>query len=182
MLLRFDGAEPSLSPSAFIAPTAVLIGQVEVGSESSVWFQTVVRGDINHIWIGNQSNIQDGCLLHVTNRNPLIIGSRVTVGHGAILHGCRIANNCLIAMGAIVLDDAIVEESCLIGAGTLVPPGMKIERGSLVLGSPAKIIRPLNDSDLDKIERGWRNYVEYAGKYAQQLPPQLESNFNAGNS
>jgi gamma-carbonic anhydrase len=169
LLLRFNGSQPTVASSAFIAPNATLIGMVTIQEEASIWFQTVVRGDINHISIGSQTNIQDSCVLHVTYKHPVILGKRITVGHGAILHGCNIADDCLIAMGAIVLDGAVIEEKCLIGAGTLVPPGMVVPQGSLVLGSPAKIIRQLNDADLDKIERGWRNYVQYSKQYKDEI-------------
>lgn len=173
MISEFAGIKPILPDSVFVAPTAVIIGNVTAGEEASIWFQTVARGDINSIHIGNQTNIQDSCVLHVTGKHPLVIGNRVTAGHGAILHGCKINDYCLIAMGAIVLDDAEIGEHCVVGAGALVPPGMKIPAGSLVLGSPAKIIRPVNDADLEMIESGWRHYVENARAYQAQLGSKL---------
>jgi carbonic anhydrase/acetyltransferase-like protein (isoleucine patch superfamily) len=168
-LLPFDGAAPSIDQSVFIAPGAVIVGRVSVGRESSIWFQCVARGDINSITIGNQTNIQDGCMLHVTHRHPLIVKDRVTVGHGAILHGCEINDDCLIAMGAIVLDGAIIGESSLIAAGTLVPPGMNVPPGSLVMGTPGKVIRPLTPEDKERVMKGWRNYIGYAESYKMQL-------------
>lgn len=169
MITAFKGRSPRISPSAFVAPDATVIGRVELADESSLWFQTVVRGDINEIRIGTQTNIQDGSLLHVTRRHPVIIGNRVTVGHGVIIHGCDIGDDCLIAMGAIVLDGAVIEPGCIIGAGTLIPPDMRVAAGSLVLGSPGKVVRQLSEQDLRRIESGWRNYVEYRREYMEEF-------------
>ena len=165
MISAFKGISPRIPASVFVAPNATIIGRVEMGEESSLWFQTVVRGDINQISIGAQTNIQDGCLLHVTKRHAVIVGNRVTVGHSAIIHGCDIGDDCLIAMGAIVLDGAIVEPGCIIGAGALIPQDMKVPAGSLVLGSPGKVVRQLTEQDRRRIESGWRNYVEYRREY-----------------
>lgn len=169
MIRAFKGRSPRIAASAFIAPNATVIGRVEVGEESSIWFNTVARGDINEIRIGSQTNIQDGCILHVTRRHPVIIGSRVTFGHGAIIHGCDIGDDCLIAMGAIVLDGAVIEPGCIVGAGTLIPPDLKVPAGSLVLGSPGRVVRQLNEQDLRRIESGWRNYVEYRKEYLDEF-------------
>lgn len=171
-LFSYDGAAPSVDQSAFIAPNATVVGRVSIGAESSIWFQCVLRGDINSIAIGSQTNIQDACLLHVTHRHPLVVKDRVTVGHGAILHGCEIKSDCLIAMGAIILDGAVVGEGCLIGAGSLIPPGMQIPTGSLVMGVPGKIIRQLSSEDKKQMIHGWQNYIGYAGSYRQQLAAQ----------
>jgi gamma-carbonic anhydrase len=168
-VLSFDGAAPSVDASAFVAPGSTLIGRVSIGRESSIWFQCVIRADINSITIGNQTNIQDGCLLHVTHRQPLIVKDRVSVGHGAILHGCEIEDDCLIAMGATVLDGAVVGAGSLIAAASLVPPGMHIPEGSLVMGVPGKVIRPLTDADRERVMKGWRNYIGYAQTYKKQL-------------
>lgn len=162
-------SRPAVPDSVFVAPTAVVIGSVRLGEQCSIWYNSVVRGDINEIRIGARTNVQDGCLLHVTHRHPLNLHDCITVGHGAILHGCTIESDCLIAMGAIVLDGAVVESHCIIGAGTLVPPGMRIPSRSLVLGSPGRVVRQLNQEDLDRIESGWKNYVEYAASYKSQL-------------
>ncbi|MBY0549219.1 MAG: gamma carbonic anhydrase family protein [Candidatus Obscuribacterales bacterium] len=171
MISAFKGRAPRISPSAFVAPDATVIGRVELADESSLWFQSVVRGDINEIRIGTQTNIQDGSLLHVTRRHPVIIGNRVTVGHGVIIHGCDIGDDCLIAMGAIVLDGAVIDPGCIIGAGTLIPPDMRVPAGSLVLGSPGKVVRQLTEQDLRRIESGWRNYVEYRREYMEEFKP-----------
>ncbi len=169
MISAFKGISPRIAATAFVAPNATVIGRVDLAEESSLWFQTVARGDINEIRIGSQSNLQDGCLLHVTRRHAVTIGSRVTVGHGAIIHGCEIGDDCLIAMGAIVLDGAIVESGSIIGAGTLIPPDMRVPGGVLVLGSPGKVVRQLTEQDLRRIESGWRNYVEYRREYLEDF-------------
>ncbi len=172
MILSFAGKSPRIAPDAYIAPGVVLIGDLEIESSASVWFQSVLRADINSIYVGEASNIQDACLLHVTRRHECRVGKRVTVGHGAILHGCSIGDDCLIAMGAIVLDGAVIENNCLIGAGTLVPPNMKVKSGSLLLGSPAKVVRELNDEDLERIKQGWQNYVDYAKQFDSEIKSQ----------
>lgn len=154
-----------MDASCFVAPTAVLIGEVTLLTNSSVWFHSVLRADINRIEIGVNSNIQDGCLLHVTNRHPLVVKDNVTVGHGVILHGCTVENNCLIAMGAIVLDGAHLEENCLIAAGSVIAPNTRIPAGSIVMGVPGKIVRGAKPEDRERIAKGWRNYVGYAAKY-----------------
>ena len=169
MISSFEGKSPSISKSAYIAPGTIIVGDVSLGDQVSIWFQTVIRGDINKIEIGAQTNIQDGCLLHVTQTHPLIVGSRVTVGHGVILHGCNVADDSLIAMGAIILDGAVVERGCLVGAGALVPPGMVIPEDSLVLGSPARVVRTVRPEDKERIQKGWQNYVEYSNRFREGL-------------
>lgn len=165
MIYRFEKYSPQVHETAYIAPTATLVGRVAVGAEASIWFNTVVRGDINSISIGERTNIQDGCLLHVTNQHPLVIGQNVTAGHGAIIHGCNIGNDCLIAMGAIILDGAVVGAGSIVAAGALVSPGTVIAPGSLVMGVPGKVVRDVSDEDRERIRRGWQNYVTYARTY-----------------
>ena len=165
MLYQYQDAKPQISDNAFIAPTAVVLGQVTVGAGSSIWFNCVLRGDINRITIGNNTNIQDGCLLHVTHRNPVVLEDRITAGHGAILHGCHIEADCLIAMGAIVLDGAVVGTGSIVAAGALIAPATTIPPESLVMGVPARVVRPVTRDDREKIERGWQNYVRYASSY-----------------
>jgi carbonic anhydrase/acetyltransferase-like protein (isoleucine patch superfamily) len=174
-LYAFDGASPDIDSTAFLAPGVIAVGNVKIGPRASIWFQAVVRGDINSVTIGAETNIQDGCLLHVTHRHALRVDERVTVGHGAILHGCHIEADCLIAMGAIVLDGAIVGKGSLVGAGSLVPPGMTVPPGSLVMGVPAKVIRQLTDDDRNRVMRGWQNYVGYAESYRTQLAAKFPS-------
>ncbi len=169
MLITFNDVKPKIHPTAFVAPTASLIGAVELKEQASVWFACVLRGDINSITIGVKSNIQDGCILHVTDDLPVVVGDRVTCGHGAIIHGCTIEDDCLIAMGAIVLDGAVVGAGSVVGAGCTVAPGTIIPPNSLVLGTPGKVIRQVKPDDREKIDRGWQNYVEYSEIYKRQL-------------
>jgi carbonic anhydrase/acetyltransferase-like protein (isoleucine patch superfamily) len=169
MNFSINGCSPDLDENVFVAPNATLIGRVSVGSASSIWFQAVVRGDINEIKIGKQTNIQDGSLLHVTASHALIIGDCVTVGHGAILHGCIIESQCLISMGAVVLDGAKIGSGSIVAAGAVVAPGVDIPCESLVMGVPAKVVRKVTIQDKARIESGWQNYVEYAASYRSSL-------------
>lgn len=165
MIYPYKDFQPAVHESAFVAPTAVLIGQVDIQPGSSIWFHCVLRADVNAIKIGSNSNIQDGCLLHVTQEHPLIIEERVTAGHGAILHGAHIESDCLIAMGAIVLDGARVGAGSIVAAGALVAPGMNIPPDSLVMGVPGRVIRPVGAEDRLRIEQGWKNYMDYSRVY-----------------
>lgn len=166
MLLDFNNKTPSIGNHVFIASTAVIVGDVSVGDFSSIWFNSVVRGDINHIIIGNYSNIQDNCVLHVRkDRFPLLIGDYVTVGHGVIAHGCEIKSNTLLGIGSIVLDGAVINESSIVGAGSLVPPGFIVPSGKLVVGSPCKVIRDLTEEEITSIQELSANYISYSKSY-----------------
>lgn len=176
MLLTYENIAPAIDDTVFVAPTAVLIGRVSVKAGSSIWFHCVVRADINAIEIGENTNIQDGCLLHVTNRNPLYVGNRVTVGHGAILHGCRIEDDCLISMGAILLDQAVIGEGSIIAAGSVVSPGTKIAPESLVMGVPGRVVRQVTADDRHKIDKGWQNYSHYSDVYRGMNLRQMPEN------
>lgn len=166
MLKPFRGIMPRLSPSVFAEESARIIGDVQIGDNSSVWFNVVIRADVNHIRIGNRTNIQDGTVVHVTNRTfPTLIGDDVTVGHSAILHGCVIGSRCLIGMGAIVLDGCQIGEGSILAAGSVVAPGTVIASGSLVVGAPARFKRKLTDEEMQNIERSALNYVAYAAEY-----------------
>ncbi len=169
MALRtFCGKSPKIHPSAWVEESAQVIGDVEVGARSSLWFNVVVRGDVHSIRIGEETSVQDLSCLHVLkDRFSLTVGNRVTIGHSVTLHGCVIGDLCLIGMGATVLDGAEVGEGCIIAAGTLVPPGMKIEPYSLVMGSPAKVKRPLNDQERLSLAKSAANYVEYSRQYRE---------------
>jgi carbonic anhydrase/acetyltransferase-like protein (isoleucine patch superfamily) len=164
MLLEIGG-RPEIHESAFIAPNATVIGNVKIAASASVWFGAVVRGDINSISIGERSNIQDMCVVHVPSTANAVVGRDVTVGHGAILHGCRVGDNCLIGMGAVVMDNAEIGEDSIVGAGALVTQGAKIPPRSLVLGSPAKVIRELRPEEIAGISRSAEEYHGYAKKY-----------------
>jgi carbonic anhydrase/acetyltransferase-like protein (isoleucine patch superfamily) len=154
-----------IHPTAFVAETCVLRGDVEVGSYSSLWFHCVVRGDAAPIRIGERSNVQDGCVLHVDADRPVQIGDDVTLGHGAIVHGARVHDEVLIAMRATVLSGAIVERRCIVGAGAVVAENARIPEGSLVLGVPGKVIRSLRAEEIDRILENARAYVRYAEAY-----------------
>ncbi len=160
MILPHPGKWPEIHETAWIAPSADVIGEVSMGERSSIWFQVVVRGDVNWIKIGARTNIQDHSMLHVTRRkSPLTVGDEVTVGHRVTLHGCTIGNRVLLGMGAIVMDDAVVGDDCIIGAGSLVTQRTVIPSGSLVMGSPAKVVRTLKPEELAFLKQSAENYV-----------------------
>lgn len=166
MILPHHGKWPQVSETAFVATSADVIGEVEIGTHSSIWFQCVVRGDVNWIKIGSRTNIQDHSMLHVTRKkSPLTIGDEVTVGHRATLHGCTVGNRVLIGMGAIILDDAEIGDDCIIGAGALVTKGTKVPSGSLVIGAPAKVTRPLRPEELAFLPQSAAHYVNDAMEY-----------------
>lgn len=168
MIRPFRGLSPRIDPTAFVEASAQVIGDVVLGARSSVWFGCVVRGDVHSIHIGEETNVQDLSVLHVRGgSSPLRLGDRVTVGHAAALHGCTIGDGCLVGIGAIVMDDAQVGPDCLIAAGSLVTPAMRIPARSLVMGSPAKVKRPVNDAELLLLRRTAANYVEYARAYRE---------------
>src|SRR5215510_11816711 len=163
MLVAYGGRAPRVDPTAYVVESAVVVGDVVIGSESSVWFGAVVRGDIEAIRIGARTNIQDNATLHVVGgKFGTILGDGVTVGHNAVVHGCTVEDGALIGMGAIVLDDARIGAESLIAAGALVPPGSRIPPRSLVLGSPGKVVRQVSDDELERIRSSASNYVGYA--------------------
>src|SRR5512139_3794790 len=144
MLIAFRGTYPVVAADAFVAPTATIVGDVQVGSESGIWFGVILRGDVNSIRIGRRTNLQDGTIVHVTSgTHPTVIGDGVTIGHGVKLHGCTVADGCLIGIGAIVLDGAVIGEGSMVAAGSLVVPGTVVPPCSLLVGSPAKVKREL---------------------------------------
>jgi carbonic anhydrase/acetyltransferase-like protein (isoleucine patch superfamily) len=157
---KFLRAKPKLGKGVFIAKSAVVLGDVRMGDQSSVWYNATVRGDINYIEIGHHTNIQDNAVLHLADDYPCIIGNYVTVGHSAIIHACTIGNEVLVGMGAIVLDGAVVGDQCLIGAKALVTGGTKIPAGSLVLGSPAKVARALTAEERAGLKHWADKYVD----------------------
>lgn len=171
--MTFDGKSPDIDKSAFIAPSADIIGEVTIGKDSSVWFGCVVRGDIHKIEIGARTNIQDLSMLHVTHftkedrsdGNPTIIGDDVTIGHRVMLHGCEIQNACLIGMSATILDGAVIGEESIVGAGSLVTKNKKFPPRSLIMGSPAKLIRELSDEEVTTLYKSAQNYVDYKNRY-----------------
>jgi gamma-carbonic anhydrase len=166
MFEDFDGKSPRVDPRAFVHAAAVVIGDVVIGPESSIWPNVTLRGDDGPVVIGAQSSIQDNAVIHCTQGLSWTrVGDRVTVGHSAILHGCTIHDEVLIGMGAIVLDNAVVESGSLVAAGTLVPPGKVVRAGTVVAGNPMKVLRECRDSDRQMIDTGWRAYVARAAQY-----------------
>lgn len=173
MIHDFEDHRPRIHAEAFVHPDATLIGQVEIGARSSVWPGTVMRGDMGRIVIGDETSIQDGTVCHMTEGwSETRIGNRVTVGHRVILHGCIVEDECLIGMGAILLDNVRIGTGSLVGAGALVTVGTEIPPGSVVMGAPAKVIRPVGDRERAMIEGGWPTYVDHAARYRQQLAKQ----------
>ena len=161
-LNRFLRQQPRLGKSVYVARGAVVLGAVKLGNASSVWYNAVLRGDINRIAVGHHTNIQDGAVLHLADRFPCLVGNYVTVGHSAIVHACRIGDEVLVGMGAVILDGAVVGKQSLIGAGTLVPQGMRIPPGSLVLGTPARVVRALTPKERHRLKYWAQKYADYA--------------------
>jgi carbonic anhydrase/acetyltransferase-like protein (isoleucine patch superfamily) len=164
--MSYAGKIPEIAAGVFIEKSACVIGDVSIGADSSIWFNCVIRGDVNYIRIGTRTNIQDACVVHVTSRtNPTIIGDEVTVGHRVVLHGCRIGSRSLIGIGAIILDGVVIGEGSIIGAGALITHGKEIPDGSVVVGNPSRISRHTTTDDDTSIEHHWRHYLEYKNKY-----------------
>ncbi|HJQ36574.1 MAG TPA: gamma carbonic anhydrase family protein [Thermoanaerobaculia bacterium] len=167
MIIRpYNNKAPRLGERVFVAENAAIIGDVEVGDDCSIWYSATIRGDVNGIRIGARTNVQDNCTIHVTHLQwPTVIAEEVTIGHGAIVHGCTVHRGALIGMGSRVLDGAVVGEFALIGAGALVPEGMQVPPRVLVVGVPARVKRPLTDEELARLDQSWKNYLEYKDCY-----------------
>jgi len=160
---KFLRKRPTLGKGVYIARGAVVLGDVSIGDHSSIWYNAVLRGDINRIDVGHHTNIQDNCVLHLADDFPCIVGDYVTAGHSAIIHACTVGNEVLVGMGATILDGAVIGDQCLIGAHALVTVGQQIPRGSLVLGSPAKVVRKLTVCERSKLKYWAEKYSLYAG-------------------
>ncbi|HEX5756250.1 MAG TPA: gamma carbonic anhydrase family protein [Arenimonas sp.] len=173
----FKGQLPQLGERVYIDPAATVIGDVVIGDDSSIWPGTVLRGDVNFIRIGARTNIQDGSIVHVTHDGPYtppgglatIIGNDVTIGHGAIIHACRIEDACLIGMGATVLDGAVIRQHGFVGAGAVVPPGKTVDSGELWLGNPAKPVRKLSDKEIEQLYYSAQHYLRLKDAYLSEL-------------
>ncbi len=166
MIYKFNNIIPKIAESAMIAPSAEIIGDVVIGENTSIWFQTLIRGDVNYIRIGDNCNIQDMCLIHVArDLFPVEIGNNVSLGHRVTIHGAKLKDFSFVGMGATLMDDVELGEYAFVGAGSLVTPGKKIPSGMLVMGSPAKIIREINEKEKEIIERTARNYQKYKENY-----------------
>ena len=162
----------------YISPRASVTGEVRLGEEVSIWHNATLRGDLAPILVGRGSNVQDGAVMHVAQDLPCVVGEEVTIGHGAIVHGCRVADRCLIGMGAIILNGAEIGEESIIGAGALVPEGKKIPPRSLVLGNPARIVRHVKDSEIEKIKKTAQHYREMAASAAQEKLLSIEPSYD----
>lgn len=165
MILNFEGKRPVISEESFIAENATVIGEVVIGKFSSIWYNTVLRGDIAPIIIGNNTSIQDGSIVHCDLGIPTIIGNNVTVGHHVMLHACKIGDNSLIGMGAIVLDGAEVGEGAIVGAGAIVTPKTKIPSFTMALGIPAKVVRNLSEEEIENLKNHALDYAELMKRY-----------------
>jgi carbonic anhydrase/acetyltransferase-like protein (isoleucine patch superfamily) len=166
MLIPYGTISPLLHPSVYVAEGAIILGDVEIGEDSSVWFNTVIRGDVHEIRIGKRTNIQDLSMVHTTfNKYPTHIGDNVTVGHMAMLHGCTIGDFSLIGMHATVLDRAIVRPYSMVAAGAVVREGFEVPEGTLVAGVPAKVVRELTDAEREKLVQSAQNYIDYVASY-----------------
>ncbi|GAB7218894.1 gamma carbonic anhydrase family protein [Vibrio comitans] len=175
-LRSYKGIQPSIESGVYIDDSAVVVGDVRIGTDSSIWPQVAARGDVNHIHIGQRTNIQDGSVLHVTHKNasnpegyPLIIGDEVTIGHLVMLHGCTIKDRVLVGMSTTILDGAIVESDVFIGAGSLVPPNKRLESGYLYVGRPVKQVRPLTEQEAAFLSKSADNYVQNKNDYLNEV-------------
>ena len=171
MIYRLADVAPNLTDSNFIAPNATLIGDVTLGAQASIWFNVVIRADLASINIGENTNIQDGSILHVDAKFPMSIGNNVTVGHKVMLHGCTIGENTLIGMNAVILNGAKIGKNCLIGANSLITENMEVPDGHLALGSPAKVVKALDDSTQAMFTKSAMHYVENGQRYLAELTP-----------
>ena len=169
MIKSFQNLHPKIHESAYVTDDAIVIGDVEIGAESSVWFGSILRGDVNHIRIGARTNVQDGSIIHVSRKtHSTILEDEVTLGHRVTLHGCHIETGCLIGIGAIILDGVRVGKNSMVAAGSLITPNTQIPPRSLVMGSPAKVKRELGDDEVKDLEKFWRNYVSLSRIYQNQ--------------
>jgi gamma-carbonic anhydrase len=166
MIAAFKDTFPKIHDTVFVADNAIIIGDVEIGEDASIWFGSVLRGDVNYIRVGARTNIQDQTIIHVSSKGlPTIVEENVTVGHRVTLHACHVESGCLIGIGAILMDGVRVGKNSLVAAGSLVTPGTQIPPNSLVVGSPARVKRELTEKELAHLDRSWRNYVELKNHY-----------------
>ena len=171
MIKSFQKLNPKIHETAFIAENAVVVGDVEIGAESSVWYGSILRGDVNYIRIGARTNIQDASVIHVSSKtHPTVLEDEITLGHRVTLHGCYVERGCLIGIGAIILDGVRVGKNSLVAAGSLLTPNTQIPPRSLVMGSPAKVKRELDEDEIKNLERFWQNYVSLSRICRNQLP------------
>lgn len=177
-LRSYQEYEPVIGERVYLDPSAVIVGNVTLGDDSSIWPMVAARGDVNSIRIGKRTNVQDGTILHVTRKSPsnpdghpLVIGDDVTVGHHCMLHGCQLGNRILVGMSAVIMDNVIIEDNVIIGAGSLVPPGKRLESGYLYVGSPVEKKRELNEGESSFLSQSAQNYVDLKDDYLLQVSP-----------
>ena len=170
LILPFKGTTPTIADDCFVAPNATVIGDVVIGSGTSVWFGVVIRGDVHEIRIGERTNIQDGTIIHVTEgKLGTYIGSDITIGHGAVLHACTLEDGCFVGMGATILDGAVIEAGAMVAAGAVVTPGKRVKKGELWSGNPAKLMRPLRDEELAFFPKSATKYKALGDTYRESL-------------
>ena len=165
MIKEFEGNIPRIDENTYISESVDIIGKVEILENANIWFGTRLRGDMNNIVIGRNTNIQENSVVHVDSKSPCIIGNNVTIGHGAIIHGCNIADNVLVGMGSIILNNAKIGNNTIIGAGSLITQGKEFPEGVLILGNPAKVVRKLTQAEIESIQCSADNYVRLSKKY-----------------
>ncbi|RXJ60274.1 gamma carbonic anhydrase family protein [Candidatus Marinarcus aquaticus] len=165
MIMKFKQFYPKVDSTAWIAPSADLIGDIKIGKDSSVWFGCVLRADVNQIRIGENTNIQDLSMIHTDTHTKTVLGNNVTIGHKVMLHGCEVQDNCLIGMSATILDNAVIGEGSIVGANSLVTQGKKFPPRSLIMGSPAKVVKELTQEDVDGLIKHAAHYVDYKNEY-----------------
>lgn len=168
MILPLDDIQPKVGRNVFVAPGSHIVGRVELADGVSIWFNCTLRGDLEPIIVGRDTNIQDGCVLHTDAGYPCVIGEEVTVGHSAIVHGARVGNGALIGMGAVVLTGAVIGEGAIVGAGAVVPEGMEIPAGKLALGVPARVIRDVKPEEVKRVQEGVRHYAANRDRFLRQ--------------
>lgn len=166
-MIKYKGYEPKIDKTVFVAENTSIIGQVNISAHSGIWFGTIMRGDINHIDVGEYTNIQENSTIHVDHDFPTIIGDKVTVGHNCIIHGCTLEDNTLIGMGSTILDGAVIRKNSIVGANSLVTMNKTFPEGVLIIGSPAKVIRNLTEEEIDNIEKSANTYAELAKDFME---------------
>lgn len=159
MIIKYKNYDPVIAQNVFVAPNCTIIGRCTVEEDCSIWFNAVIRADVNEIKIGRNTNVQDGCVLHCDHDYDVSIGSNVTIGHNAIVHGCKIGSKCIIGMGATILDGAVIGDNCIVGANSLITSRKQIPSGSMVIGSPAKVVRELTAEEIEGIRKSVAEYV-----------------------
>jgi carbonic anhydrase/acetyltransferase-like protein (isoleucine patch superfamily) len=168
MVIKYKNYNPQIANNTFIAANSTIIGRCTIEENSSVWFNATIRADVNEIIIGRNVNIQDGSVIHCDHEYSVSIADNVTIGHNAIIHGCRISSNCIIGMGAIILDGATIGENCIVGANSLITSGKQIPAGSLVMGSPGKVVRELSIEEIESIKKSVEGYVVLSKEYTSE--------------